>query len=190
MIVVFCAAVAYLLGSIPFGKIVARRRGVDIQKKGSGNIGFTNSLRVLGLKRALLVLLGDTLKGFIPTWVALRLLPLNQALIVAFIAILAHVFPVWLKFKGGKGVATGLGVTLALNPVLAAGGAVIFLIMALTTRVISLSSILTTWFLSFWTYFFSPELTIFYLTLAVLETWTHRGNINRLTKGTEPKIFQ
>lgn len=186
----FCAILAYLLGSIPFGKIIALKHGVDIQKKGSGNIGFTNSLRVLGLKRALVVLLGDIFKGFIPTLVALRLLPLNQALVVALIGILAHIFPVWLKFKGGKGIATTLGVTLALNPVLAASATAVFLIVILATKFVSLSSIFTLWSLSILAYLISPSLTLFYLALAILATWTHRENIGRLLRSREPKILQ
>lgn len=190
MVFFLCVAMAYLLGSIPFGKIIGHRRGVDIQKKGSGNIGFTNSLRSLGWKLALIVLLGDILKGFTPALIALRLLPLNQALTVALVGILGHIFPVWLKFKGGKGIATSLGVTLALNPVLAASATAVFLIVILVTKFVSLSSIFTLWSLSILAYLISPGLTLFYLALAILATWTHRENIHRLISGKEPKILQ
>lgn len=190
MVFFLCVTMAYLLGSIPFGKIIGRRRGIDIQKMGSGNIGFTNSLRFLGWKLALMVLLGDILKGFAPTLVALRLLPLNQALAVALVGILGHVFPVWLKFKGGKGIATSLGVTLALNPILAASAMAIFLVVVFVTKFVSLSSIFTLWSLSILAYLISPSLTLFYLALAILATWTHRENIGRLLRSREPKILQ
>lgn len=168
---------------------MAKGRGVDIQKKGSGNIGFTNSLRVIGRKWAIVVLLGDVLKGFLPAILALQLLTLNQAQIVAFVAVLAHVFPVWLKFKGGKGIATGLGATLALNPGLALGGTVIFLLTISVTKIVSLSSLTATWTMILFTYIVSPSLTLFYLVLAILTTWAHRGNIKRLTAGTEKRII-
>lgn len=186
---VFWIIFAYLLGSMPFGKILAHKRGVDIQKKGSGNIGFTNSLRVLGLKPGLIVLLGDVLKGFIPAFLALRFLPFSQALFVSLIAILAHIFPVWLKFKGGKGIATTLGITFALNPTLAAGGMGVFFIVILATKFVSLSSILAVWSVAILTYLVSPSLTLFYLSLAILATITHRENIVRLIKKKEPKIL-
>ena len=180
---------AYLLGSVPFGKIVGKRYGIDIQKKGSGNIGFTNSLRTLGWKPAVLVLIADILKGFIPVKIALQFLPLNQALIVALIPILAHIFPIWLKFKGGKGVATGLGVLLAVNLLITVIGLGVFLIVFLLTKIISISSILGTASLSLISYFVLPKLTIFYLVLLVIAIWTHRKNVDRVLKGTEKRII-
>jgi len=109
---------SYLLGSIPFGKLVAHRHGIDIQKVGSGNIGFANVVRALGFKPALPVLVGDSLKGFVPTYIALVYFGQTMAMIVGTIAILAHIFPVWLRFRGGKGIATGLGVMIAISPML------------------------------------------------------------------------
>ena len=135
MLFLLFIAFAYLLGSIPFGKIVGRMKGIDLQKKGSGNIGFTNSLRTLGLKRAIPVLIGDLLKGSIPTFLALQFLPLGQTLIIALASILGHIFPVWLKFKGGKGVATGLGTILAINPLITIIGLTVFLIVFLATKI-------------------------------------------------------
>jgi len=176
---------AYLSGSIPFGKLVGYKYGIDIQKKGSGNIGFTNSLRTLGLKPAILVLIADILKGFIPVKIALQFLPLNQVLIIGSIAILAHIFPIWLKFKGGKGVATGLGALLVINPLVALVGAIIFLTIFLLSRIVSVSSIISSWALPLISYFMSPNFTLFFLTLAIIVTWTHRENIGRLIKGTE-----
>lgn len=182
-------AFAYFLGSIPFGKIIGHIYSIDIQKKGSGNIGFTNSLRILGWKKAFLVLIGDILKGFIPVKIALQFLTFDQALIVALIAILGHIFPIWLKFKGGKGVATGLGVLLAINPLITIVALALFLIVFLTTKIISISSILSAYALPVIAYFMLPKLIIFYLSLAIIVTWTHRENLARLLKGTEKRIF-
>lgn len=179
---------AYLLGSIPFGKLIGKKYGIDIQKKGSGNIGFTNSLRTLGLKPAIIVLFADILKGFIPTAIALQLFSLNQALIVAATTILAHIFPIWLKFKGGKGVATSLGILLAISPLLTLIAGSIFILIFLPTRIVSISSIISSWVLPLISYFISPNLTLFFLILAIIITWTHRENIIRLIKGTEKRF--
>jgi len=179
---------SYLLGSIPFGKLIGKKYGVDIQKIGSGNIGFTNSLRTLGLKPAILVLTGDVLKGFIPTFLALQLLSLDQTQIIGLVAILAHIFPVWLKFKGGKGVATGLGTLLAINPLITLIAAIIFLAIFLPSRIVSVSSIISSWALPLISYFLSPNLTMFSLVLSLLITWTHKENISRLIKGTENRL--
>jgi len=180
---------AYFLGSIPFGKIIGYIYGVDIQKKGSGNIGFTNSLRTLGWKPAVLVLIGDILKGFIPTKIALLFLSLDQALIIALVAIFAHIFPIWLKFKGGKGVASGLGALLAVNPLITVIAFIVFLAVFLTTKIVSISSILSTYALPIIAYFIFPKLIIFYLVLSIIVTWTHRENLARLLKGTEKRII-
>ena len=180
---------AYLLGSIPSGKLVGRMYGIDIQKKGSRNIGFTNSLRTLGLKPAIFVLLGDMLKGLMPTKISLEYLPLNQALIVAAVAILAHIFPVWLKFKGGKGIATGLGAILAINPLIAVIAIILFFIVFLATRIVSISSIIATGSLLFVSYFVSPKTTIFYLCLFIIVVWTHKENIRRLIRGSEKRLI-
>lgn len=188
MLFLIFTALAYLAGSIPFGKLVGKRYGIDIQKKGSGNIGFTNSLRTLGIKPAVLVLSFDILKGFIPVKIALGLYPLDQIQIIAIAAILGHIFPIWLKFKGGKGIATGLGTLLAINPSITLIAAIIFLSIFLLTRIVSVSSIISSWALPLIYYFISPNLTLFFLILAIIITWTHRENIVRLTKGTEKSI--
>src|SRR5690606_39536658 len=111
--------IAYVCGSIPFGKIIGRLKGVDIQKLGSGNIGFANSVRVLGWKPGVFVLIGDATKGFLPVYLSVSHIPYWQSLMVGLVAILAHVFPVWLRFKDGKGIAPGLGISLVLAPKIA-----------------------------------------------------------------------
>lgn len=179
---------AYLAGSIPFGKLIGKKYGIDIQKRGSGNIGFTNSLRTLGLKPAILVLVADMLKGFIPVAMALQFFPLNQVLIIAFITILAHIFPVWLKFKGGKGVATGLGALLAISPLITLITIIVFTAIFISSKIVSVSSIISSWTLPLISYFIYPNLTLFFLILAIIVTWTHRENISRLIKGTEKSL--
>lgn len=182
------AIISYLAGSVPFGKIIAQKHGIDIQKKGSGNIGFTNILRTLGLKLAIFVLIGDVLKGFIPVFISEQFLPLNQVLIIAFIAIFGHIFSVWLKFKGGKGIATGLGAIFVINPLITLIGLIIFITVFLITKIISISSIISVYALPVIAYFIFPKLAIFYLIIALIATYTHRDNLDRLLKGTEKRI--
>ena len=182
-------AFSYLLGSVPFGKLIGLKYGIDIQKKGSGNIGFTNTLRTLGWKPGVIVLILDVLKGFVPVNLALQFLPLNQVLIIGVITILGHIFPIWLKFKGGKGAATGLGVVLAINPLIVILPFIVFLIVLFKTKIVSLSSILGTMCFPFVSYLVSPKLTIFYICLVIITLWTHRENISRLIKGAEKRIM-
>lgn len=180
---------SYLLGSVPFGKLVGLKYGVDIQKKGSGNIGATNALRLLGWKPGVLVLVLDVIKGYVPVSLALQFLPLDQALIIGLVTILAHIFPIWLKFKGGKGMATGLGVVLAINPLIVVIPLLVFLLIFLKTKIVSISSILGTMCFPIVSYLMFPKLTIFYVCLLIITLWTHRENISRLIKGTEKKII-
>ena len=168
---------AYLLGSIPFGKIIGFHHGIDIQKSGSGNIGFANCLRVLGWKPAIIVLLGDVLKGFLPVYFSLSLLPGQGATFVALSAVVGHVFPIWLKFKGGKGIATGLGVLLALNTPLA------------ITRLNSLASISMICCLPILTAFIAQQLLSLSLVLLMIGMWTHRKNIYNLLNHREKRLF-
>lgn len=108
--------IAYILGAIPFGKLFCQLGGSDIQKRGSGNIGYANVLRIMGWKYAIPTLVCDILKGFAPTYVAYQTLGPEPAFAVGCAAIIGHVYPIWLKFRGGKGVATGLGVLLVYAP--------------------------------------------------------------------------
>lgn len=119
--------VAYLCGSVPFGKLVGRAYGVDIQRLGSGNIGFANVQRVLGWRAGYLTLAGDVLKGGVPTFAALSLLGSGAAFWVGLAAIAGHVYPIWLRFRGGKGIATGLGLVAVLQPLAAVGGVVCYI---------------------------------------------------------------
>lgn len=180
---------SYIIGSIPFGKLVGKKYGVDIQKKGSGNIGATNALRLLGFKPAVLVLVLDVIKGFIPVKLALQVLSLDQVLIISVVTILGHIFPIWLKFKGGKGVATGLGVVLAINPLTLIIPLIVFLVIFLKTKIVSLSSIFGIICFPLVSYLMFPKLTVFFLILFLITLWTHRENISRLINGTEKRII-
>ncbi len=132
----------YLCGSIPFGVLVARQYGIDIQQRGSGNIGFANVQRVLGWKAGIATLLGDIAKGALPTWAAIAMSSEQLAFWVGIAAIIGHVFPIWLRGHGGKGVATGLGVVIVLAPLAAAVGAIIYLIVRLLIKNSARSSLL------------------------------------------------
>ena len=180
---------SYLLGAIPFGKIVGYIKGIDVQKHGSGNIGFANSLRVLGWGPALFVLLGDILKGYIPVYFALHDFSLIRALIIGAIAILGHITSPWLKFKGGKGVATMLGVSLALNLTIAFIAMVVWMVIFLSKRISSISSLIVVILMPILALLFEPKLTIFYLCLVPLIFITHRRNLVSLVKGKEAKII-
>ena len=104
--------IAYFLGALPFGYLVARFQGIDIMTKGSGNIGFTNVWRVLGIKSGIVVLVCDLLKGYLSAMIGFAIMGENGAIIAGIVAILAHTFSIFIKFKGGKGVACGAGVIL------------------------------------------------------------------------------
>lgn len=131
----------YLSGSVPFGKIIARFYSIDIQTRGSGNIGFANVLRVIGWKAAIPTLLLDVLKGFIPTYVALFAFGANFAFLVGITAVIGHIFPVWLKGRGGKGIATSLGVLLACVPFVGILGFSVYVIASLVLKKSSHASI-------------------------------------------------
>lgn len=173
----------YLAGSIPFGVLIAKRRGVDIREKGSGNIGATNVARVLGLTDGLLVLALDALKGMFAVWLAERLVGFDWVMAVAgFAAVIGHCFSPFLRGKGGKGVATALGMYLMLAPQLALVGIAVFLVVAGRTRVPALGSLSGMTAASVFAFVTGAPLSIeivSVLTTALL-IYTHRGNLARL----------
>lgn len=205
---------AYLVGSIPFGLVIGRLKGIDIRQHGSGNIGATNTGRVLGKKYGLLCFALDMLKGFLPVFITgyefelfssadnqLTPTTLSLWLAVLILAILGHVFPIWLKFKGGKGVATGLGSILGMYPYLtlpALIAFITFLIILKTFKYVSFASIsaallLPVYFIIFtqfndWTLTQTYPIIICTTIMAILITYLHRTNITRLLNGTENKI--
>jgi acyl phosphate:glycerol-3-phosphate acyltransferase len=182
---------SYLLGSIPTGYIVGALCGIDIRKAGSGNIGATNVARVVGKKRGLLTLIVDVGKGFIPVFVASWLgLSHTAVALVAILAFLGHLYPVFLKFQGGKGVATALGALLALAPMATVILMVVFALVAVSSRLVSLSSIVAALAapITLWSLFYSPSVIATGVFFAVMITVRHSENIQRLFAGTEPRF--
>jgi len=192
------ALVAYLLGSIPTGFLVAKARGVDIRTVGSGNIGATNAFRVLGKGFGIFVLLMDALKGWVAVQVGALVVsqllpgaPIEYLRITAGIAaILGHNFTCWLNFKGGKGIATSAGVLIALVPWALLIILAIFIILFLTTRYVSIGSIAAAFALPFATWFTQHDigLTAVMTAIGALAILKHRKNIQRLLNGTENRI--
>jgi acyl phosphate:glycerol-3-phosphate acyltransferase len=182
---------SYLLGSIPTGYIVGALAGVDIRKVGSGNVGATNVARVVGKKRGLLTLIADVGKGFIPVFVAGRLGFSHTAVaLVAILAFLGHLYPVFLKFQGGKGVATALGALLALAPMATVILMVVFALVVGSSRLVSLSSIVAALAapITLWSLSYPPPVIATGVFFAVMITARHRDNIRRLFAGTEPRF--
>jgi acyl phosphate:glycerol-3-phosphate acyltransferase len=189
---------AYLLGSIPFGLLLTKLfGGGDVRKTGSGNIGATNVTRVVGPLAGILTLAFDTAKGAVAVWLAGRFTNESATwmMIAGFVVLLGHCFPVWLKFKGGKGVATALGVFLALCPLAAVSALLLFVICVAYWRYVSLGSVaaaaampLLIYFL--WAPHHAPPIIIDVGTLAIalLVIYKHDGNLQRLVEGTEPRF--
>lgn len=183
--------VAFFLGSIPTGFLIVRAsKGIDIRKTGSGNIGATNVGRVLGKWGFALVLLLDALKGFLPTLLVLLLFGLYPAIASFCGSFLGHIFTPWLGFKGGKGVATGLGAFLALDPLAMAVGVGVWLITFLIGRYVSLASIVAALGVFLFITFLqgSFPLSILSGAAALLVWFTHRSNMKRLLEGTENRV--
>jgi len=192
MIVLFLAA--YLIGAIPFALLVGRSKGVDIRQVGSGNVGATNVFRSVGKGWGILTFACDVLKGFLPAFLfplmwPVDQLPENAGLLYGCAAIAGHNWPVYLKFKGGKGVATSAGVLLGVAPPAVGIGLAVWIILFAITRYVSLASIgaataipAAAWWLYGATNYVLPAvLTI----LGILIIWRHRSNIQRLLNGTE-----
>ncbi len=204
ILIIFClvAVIGYLLGSCPNGYLIARSRGIDIRKHGSGNIGATNVLRVLGKKWGYLVFALDALKGLLAVRIAFALAvgfaPSQHDLIgilAGLTCILGHTFPVWLRFKGGKGVATSAGVLLGLMPVAVLSVFIVWVILYKTTRFVSVASIGAAIALPVLVYFYlqigwltGASLLPFSILIAAVVVWRHRSNIKRLFQGTEQRF--
>jgi len=182
---------AYLCGSIPTGVLIARRLGVEVRQVGSGNIGATNVARSAGKKAGLLTLLGDAAKGLLPVLIV-RLLDLRDTTLActAVAAVLGHLFPIFLGFSGGKGVATGLGVFLGLAPYAILLALLLFLATFVFFRIVSLASLVAaaaTPLLLLWLAYPSARV-VAGLVIALLIIARHHENITRLWKGQEPKF--
>lgn len=186
---------AYFMGSIPFGLLIGKKMGVDVRGVGSGNIGATNVARNLGKKVGALVLLLDALKGAIPTLIAKSLvgrgeLSIEFLALVAIAAIIGHCYPVWLRFRGGKGVATSLGVFLVIDPALAGIGVAIFAVLYAAFRTASLGSIsaAVAFPLLLWQMGRPTALIQLGIAGAVIIVVKHRSNIWRVIRGEENKV--
>jgi len=192
LVLTLALAGGYLAGSIPFGLILTRYAGLgDVRAIGSGNIGATNVLRTGRKGLAAATLLGDALKGTAAVLVAGRLGGEDAALAAGLGAFLGHLFPVWLGFKGGKGVATFIGVLLALSPLATLVFAAIWIGLAIAMRYSSLSALSASaatppvlWALG------QPRAAVLFLVLGLLLWWKHAPNIRRLLAGTEGRIGQ
>jgi glycerol-3-phosphate acyltransferase PlsY len=195
MVAAVAVATGYLLGSIPFGVLFARAKGIDLQKAGSGNIGATNAARTLGKKIGVLVLLCDAGKGFAPAFIALRLwrdAPYGPEVIAAvgLAAILGHVFPVWLKLRGGKGVATALGVFLALTPLAAGMAFVIYATVYVVWRISSIGSLSSASIMVPAIALLGHPMPFVWLAVAawLVIVAKHKDNIRRLVRREEHKV--
>jgi acyl phosphate:glycerol-3-phosphate acyltransferase len=198
-VIYFAAAlVAYLLGSIPFGFIAGLIAGVDVREHGSGNIGATNTLRVLGKKYGYAVFVADTLKGFLAVRIALWLAQFDPStsyfigILAALFVVLGHSFPVWLRFRGGKGVAAAAGACLGLLPVATFIAVIVWLAIFFLFRFVSLASIvaaialpISAWLLG---NVADPILLGFSGLIAALIIFRHRSNIVRLLQGSEARF--
>lgn len=233
-----CPLIAFLLGSIPFGLLISKARGIDIRAHGSGNIGATNVLRVVGKKYGIACLILDLLKGFIPVVIAINLIQIEGKpvtlfnlgaaqdwilllpaarqfdgqlvhVLTALFAVLGHNYSPWVNFRGGKGIATSAGVSLALMPAALVLLLLVWLVVFLASRYVSLASIIaaaalpvithlgarfhhlnndpsqpTLWASGTW----NKPLFVFSLVIAILAIWKHRENIRRLRTGTEHRF--
>jgi glycerol-3-phosphate acyltransferase PlsY len=188
----FCVVLSYLVGAIPFGLLLSRSSGIDIREKGSCNIGATNVARLLGKKMGILTLLLDVTKGFLPMFVTALVIGEGPGrnLLVALsgaATVLGHMYPVYLGFKGGKGVATGLGVFLFMAPLSVLFSLILFILAVGLSGFVSLGSLLASAAIPLWLYLLGEAgwKTLLSLFIAVMIWFKHIPNIKRLLSGTE-----
>jgi len=183
---------SYLVGAIPFGLLISRAVGVDVRREGSRNIGATNVSRVLGKKLGLITLVCDMAKGYLPLLVAGQYLPQSElrplyVSLCGLLSVVGHMFPVYLRFKGGKGVATGLGVFLYFSPLAIAVSLAIFIAAVAVTGFVSVGSLTASALIPFWIWIFGgkPVTILIAASIACLIWIKHRENIGRLLRGEE-----
>ncbi len=191
---IFILFISYLMGSIPTGFLCGKYlKNIDLREKGSGSTGATNVLRNIGKWPAFFVFIIDVFKGFASVQLAHLLIDNNFfAVIAGLMALSGHIWPIWLKGKGGKAVATGLGMFLALSLKVGFASFGVFLLVLSISRIVSLSSLSAAISLPILMYLnlgtFSHSYTIVSLVVSILVIWKHRTNISRLIKGVEPKL--
>ena len=185
--------IGYLIGAIPFGLIFSKIAGKDVRTEGSCNIGATNVGRVLGKKLGAITLLCDCLKAYLPMLISAMILPAADSkrdliiLLSGFLAVIGHIFPIYLRFKGGKGVASALGMFLYLSPLSVLISLGVFLLAVFTSGYVSVGSLLASGLIPLWLWLLNePSTEIAAACLVALCIWfTHRGNIRRLLAGEE-----
>ena len=183
---------SYLLGAVPFGVLTANARGIDLMSVGSGNIGATNVARALGWKLGVLVFVLDILKGTVPVLVAARMPgSADFAVLFGVAAVVGHTFSPFLKFKGGKGIATSLGVLFGTAPLVGAVGFGVFLVFFAATRIVSLSSLVGSIAVLVSAVLFKESWVVLavFVPLVAFVFVRHKSNIQRLLKGQEPKLI-
>jgi glycerol-3-phosphate acyltransferase PlsY len=184
-------ACAYLLGSMPSGYVLGKLAGTDVRQIGSGNIGATNVARALGMLPGVLTLVADATKGYLPVFLALQL-GFSQAVTAstAIAAFLGHLYPVYLKFQGGKGVATAFGALLAVAPMAALVLVLVFAGVVFVCRIVSLGAIATAIAapLILWLFYQPPVIVSMGFFMGAMVILRHHGNIRRLLAGTEPRF--
>jgi acyl phosphate:glycerol-3-phosphate acyltransferase len=182
---------AYLLGSVPFSYLVARQKGVDVRRVGSGNVGATNVMRSVSVAAGLVAFGLDAAKGAVAVVLARLVEPTGPLPVLAgVLAVLGHMYPVWLRFRGGKGVATGAGAFLPLAPMATVGALLAFGLALAVTRYVSLSSIVGTATLAVLAFLGGspPVVSRAAAGMAVLITWKHRANLQRIAQGKENRL--
>ena len=189
--------IAYFLGAIPFGFLIVKVRGRDIRETGSGNIGAANVARNAGAVAGVLTLILDAGKGYLAVWIAARWTHSNERwmMAAALAAVIGHMFPIWLRFKGGKGVATGLGVFLPIAATAVLAAVVLWIVVVAFWRYSSLGSILAAVALPIFVHLLyapmhapPPEVTVGTILISILVLVKHRANIERLMNGTESRL--
>ena len=191
LVIILLIFAAYVIGSVPTGYLLGKLRGVDVRTIGSGNVGATNVARTVGKSQGIMTLIADAAKGYLPVFTALQLG--QDSLTVALTAIaafLGHLYPLFLNFRGGKGVATGFGALLALAPVATLVMVVVFVLAVVATRIVSLGSLATAVAapLSLWLFQQPPVIVATGCFLGAMVIMRHRANIRRLFAGTEPRF--
>jgi glycerol-3-phosphate acyltransferase PlsY len=190
MLVIFIIVLAYLIGSIPSGLIVGKiGYGIDIREHGSGNLGGTNTFRILGKKAGFIVTIADILKGTLATALPFIVGVDIHPLLAGTIAVIGHMYPIFAGFKGGKAVATSAGVLLFYSPVLFVSMLLVFLLCLIVTKYVSLSSMLTGLYTISYS-LFTKDLPLIIVTslLVAFVFYRHRTNIKRILDKTEPKV--
>ena len=184
-------ACAYLLGSVPSGYLLGKLAGTDVRRVGSGNIGATNVARALGMLSGVLTLVADAAKGYLPVYLALHF-GLSEVVVAstAIAAFLGHLYPLFLKFQGGKGVATTLGALMAVAPTAALVLVLVFAGVVFVCRIVSLGAIAAAVAapLILWLFYQPPVIVTMGLFLGAMVILRHHGNIRRLLAGTEPRF--